>query len=107
MPTQHFIIEGKHLGTAERTPRFVHAEVHNPVGYAFFCPCCGDVWARCPVEDQPWTVWTKPCRKHSTSALDIPGSLWLSWDKEFSLALPQEVLRWELERHLDHMEQGS
>jgi hypothetical protein len=103
--TQHIIVEGRHLGTTERPPALVMGQFQRPISYAFFCPCCAEIWARCPVEGQErWMVQTIPCRKHSTSKYVVPGSLTLPWDGEFTTALPKDALSWELERHLDHAE---
>ena len=106
---QHFIVEGKYLGTAERQMLFVHAQPQRPVSYAFFCPVCAEVWARCPVERADGTtenfmVWTQACRKHTFHRLAVPGSLTLSWEPDFTAAFPDELVRWEFDRHLDYAE---
>ena len=109
---QYFIVEGKVLGSAERSMVFVHAQPQCPQSYAFFCPVCAEVWARCPVErregqTEPFMVWSIPCRKHRTHALAIPGSLMLEWEPEFVEAFPDEVVKWEFDRHLEFYERGS
>lgn len=105
MYPQHFIVEGKYLGTAQRKLSIVHHEVQAPYSYAYFCPHCAELWARCPVEvpsgHAPFQVWSIPCRKHPIDSLRVPGSLFLEWDKTFNNCLPEGVLRWELDRHLD------
>lgn len=105
---QHFIIEGKHLGTALRSKAIVHAQMEIPYSYAYFCPCCAEVWARCPVEcpegHSPFQVWEVPCKKHFTDNLRIPGSLWLSWDKTYNDSFPEGMVKWELDRCLDYAE---
>lgn len=107
---QHFIIEGKHLGIAQRELVFSHADIHAARSYAFVCPVCGDLWAKCPVLDgakeQQYMVWTKACRKHPRHGLEIPGSLQLSWEQEFTEAFPEAVVKWELDRHLDFAERS-
>lgn len=103
---QHFIIEGKHLGTAHRSKVFVHAELQPPQAYAYFCPLCAEIWARCPVEgigaDPNWRVLTMYCRKHSHPLWQVSGSILTVWDEGFVAAFPEEVLRWELQRHFEH-----
>jgi hypothetical protein len=104
--TQHFIIEGKYLGSTERDMVYVHSQKQVPTSYAFFCPKCAALWATCPVEVVPgqpehFMVWTRACKRHFYHAQEVPGSLWMEWDKDFNAAFPPEVLRWELNRHLD------
>jgi hypothetical protein len=103
---QHFIVEGKYLGNAMRGRVFIYAEPVPPHSYAFFCPVCAEVWARCPVEivatgkHREFTVSTHPCRKHTTHALAFPGSLW-NWDEDFTAAFPDAVIAWEFHQHLE------
>lgn len=94
--TQFFEIERRPCGTAERTTAL---EGLAPLGYAFFCPQCGEVWAIAPIPERDFQVWTRPCRRH-TYPLSLPGSLWLSWDEDFNDALPEGVVRREFELHL-------
>ena len=107
---QHFIVEGRVLGCAERQALFVHAQLQLPTSYAFFCPVCSEVWARCPVvvegkgDPEPFMVWTLPCRKHPTHQLAVPGSLMLSWEPGFVGVFPDEVVKWEFDRHLEFYE---
>lgn len=103
---QHFIVEGRYLGQAPRSRVMVHGEPQYPRPYAFFCPCCGDVWARCPIDGAPedWMVWSLACRKHRVGQLGVPGSLMLTWDAAFNKGFPQEVIEWEFERHLEFIE---
>ena len=109
--TQHWFIENKHFGTSSI------AGTHRPHGHgfaapcsqAYFCPACGDVWARVVVEDsQSPTGNTRfelnqvLCRKHSDAKLlslspEAGGTLakpW--WRSEFNQSIPHAVLTWEL-----------
>lgn len=106
---QHFFAEGKFLGTAERTLEHFHNEVTVPFGYAFFCPVCADVWARCPVVvgtvESKYMVQTISCRKHPAHHnMGVSGSLFLAWDKTFNNLLPDEAVQRELLVHLDYAE---
>lgn len=110
--TQHFIVEGKYLGSAERQMTSRHGPVQVPPSYAFFCPVCAEVWARCPVEvvegqQEQFMVWTKACHKHFHHSMEVPGSLYLDWDKEFTESFPEGVLKAELLLHLDFYEKGK
>lgn len=112
---QQFIIDGRLFPAVERQPSFCAGQEILPVSYAFFCPCCADVWARCPVTDSAGTVAlfqpvTNHCRKHRP--LDqrkhwlIPGSVWLEVyadDTEYLAAMPQELLQQELLLHADYL----
>lgn len=96
---QAFFIEGRYLGTTER--QFSLLAGSPPLSYGFFCHACGEVYAKCPIADRPWQYWSRTCRKCSGGgSLGIPGSLELSWDKEFTEALPLAVLQWEFEREV-------
>lgn len=104
---QHFIIEGRHLGTAMRRSESREDGARVPLSLAFFCRVCGDLWAKCPVEASPgkpsaWICYNVDCRKHQKpGGVAVPGSLHLSWDDEFSSSFPLEVVRWEFDRHLE------
>jgi len=105
--TQQFIVNGKYLGAAPRTFVPVHETLAPPSSYAYFCPVCADLWARCPVTDtitnsmEKFQVWTVPCEKHQhNSHHHIPGSLFLVWDKTFNESFPEDVLRYELNQAL-------
>lgn len=105
---QHFIIEGRYLGHGARglaVDRDLGAG--RPLSLMFFCHACGEVYAKCPVE--PTTAWRAEhatCRKcRPRGMVHVPGSIW-TYDSTFTAAFPDAVLQWELQRHLDWMEQG-
>ena len=118
MSTQHFLIRGKHFGTAERTvgdtPLLIRGEPAPPHGEAFFCPICTELWAQCPVEGEPSTVHISPCDKHhpgehfgswslgAVSPYQVPGSLMLSYDATWNNSLPLPILVREFHLHLNH-----
>lgn len=113
--TQHFILEGRYLGSALRSTSFSRRDscggVYErvPLSYAFFCPVCAEVWARCPVElpngtQRQFFALTLACRKHEVSAWQVPGALQCGSDEDFFAAFPDEVVKWEFERHLEWCE---
>jgi hypothetical protein len=106
---QHFIIDGKYFGQSERQLERVHETYQVPWSLAFFCPDCGEVWARCPVTvddvQQKFRVLQSPCKKHQALHWLPAGSLTLSYDEDFSNAFPFEVLQRELLLYLDWAEQ--
>lgn len=110
---QRFIVEGRYLGEGRRTFDKRGMVPSAPVSYAFFCPVCAEVWARCPVslpdseKYQPFQVLTANCRKCRTNnVFKVPGELTCSWDHEFVEAFPQEVLQRELMLLLDLYQEG-
>ena len=102
---QHFIVHNKHLGTAERESVFIHARPQLPFSYAFVCPECGDLWARCPVllgdKMQKFFLWNCNCKKCSQSVLHPRGSLLLALEPEFNAAVLEAAAHWEFERAMD------
>lgn len=99
---QSFIVEGKFLGTALRTHTSWTKDASPPDGYNFCCPTCGNLWAVCPVVGRPFHFLTRGCPSHERIAGD--GSLWTGWDADFTGSFPQDLLRRELDWHLQHME---
>jgi hypothetical protein len=106
---QHFIIEGKYLGHASRVVEVT--ALRCPPSYGFYCMGCGDVYAKCPIEGQPWVYHQRTCRKcrlyNSPATNGLPGSIQLPWDEEFTEAFPLPVLRWEFERELEYYDKGN
>ena len=98
MWTQTFLVEGRYLGTAMRKHDSKHAD--PPRGCLFVCPSCGRTWATCPIEGRPFQVWVRPCLQHPLWK-DF-GSVWLSWDPDFTDAFPPDLLSRELNYLLEH-----
>lgn len=103
---RHFIIEGRHLGTAEIAEEIIHGTLIAPVPFAYFCPKCAELWARFPIEGsvKNWQVYHQPCRKHSHDWFSPAGALFLSWKPEFLETFPDEAVRWEFERWMNFYE---
>ena len=108
--TRHFIIGGKLLGSAAIPLPYAQSDRYALTSYAYFCPHCGDTWARCPVEipawQQPsqWTVWNCPCKSCKAYSGQVPGSLLFPWDAVYSELVLSAIPHWEFQRHLDHAE---
>ena len=107
MPTTSFFIRERFLGTLRARTTF-EACPWGYYSYAYFCPVCGEVWARVVCDrDVPeplrWHVREHPCEQHSTiwhvSGTLLPGSDLINLD-----VLPPEVLRYEFQQHLSHYE---
>lgn len=105
---QHFIIEGKWLGQSPRQKVWAHNEPQTPCSLLFFCEVCGTVYATCPVcevqgHPSTWQSVRKCCSQCQPNTFTAPaGSIWLSWDEPFTLALPPAVLEREFLLHLNH-----
>jgi hypothetical protein len=107
--TREFFVGQQYLGSGPAPQEFVHDEVHDPIGQAFFCPICSEVWAQALVEGQPTQVRHRPCAKHRPgdrysfnslghiSQYDIPGSLWLAESRTWNDSLPERVVARELQ----------
>jgi hypothetical protein len=93
--TQHFTIGGKYLGSSVRNHTTWTHDAAPPDGFSYCCPTCGSLWASCPVVDRPFHFLTRGCPQHQQVSND--GSLWTSWDTDFTDAWPPELLRIELQ----------
>lgn len=117
MYEQHFYAEDRFLGSVVRPAMIVRAERQPPYSYAYFCPKCGELWAKCPVkplgvlgelvEVNQWQIQGGYCRYHpGPSPFTVAGSLLLSWEPEYTnllLSCP-DVVEWECQRHLEFIE---
>ena len=110
---QLFFIESRLLGEAPRGKVFWHEQLAEPPSDLFYCPICGEVWAKFPIlrDDGScckWQSYSRMCRKcgpkHQRFLSDWPGSVTRTWDREYMQALPVPVLVWELERHIESWE---
>lgn len=101
--TQTWFIDGKCLGQAPCTAEHIRTELPPPRSLAFFCPVCGDVWARRIIEPATrWNVLTRECKKHIAPRYCEPeGSVWIDYDRDFLKNLPKEVLLYELNLRLE------
>jgi hypothetical protein len=61
----------------------------------YFCPTCGEVWARIAVEGQSWVAHHIGCAQHPSPVYDVGGSFIPLWRSRLD-DLPQEVLEYEL-----------
>lgn len=107
MLEQAWIIEGKFYGTAARYPLANIGNSTEVYGYAFCCAYCGRTWARAPVVERRFQFLMRDCRKCGLgrfySPERPPGSVYVSWDREYTVALPDAVLQWEFDRHMDNL----
>jgi len=99
------VIEGRDFGTFDTPAEYRHGQLYPPSGYAWFCPQCGEVWARAAVEGRPFTVWTRRCIACPGLRYEFAGSIILDWEREFNEALPRAVKEREMALHLAWAEQ--
>lgn len=108
--TQHFFLGREYYGSTKREAFTRLGEVWVPYGYAFFCPVCIEIWARCPIEGELTHPVQRWCGKHALGEVfgrggpvrtcdmhDWAGHLWLASDQRFSLSLPEPLLQREID----------
>jgi hypothetical protein len=92
--------------TPPRKPLILEGTFMHPTGYAWFCPTCGDIWARAVVEGCSFQLIHMPCvlHPHPFPTREPAGSLYIFWDQLFLDTLPLALLHRELLLHLNHFE---
>lgn len=95
--TQTWFIDKQMYPPVECLRERIHNEHPPPLSLAFFCPQCGDIWARRVITPAtPWNVLTRECRKHKAPRYCEPeGSVWIAYNTEYVKNLPKSVLRYE------------
>lgn len=104
----HFEVKDRAYGESVRDFTAVHGRSCIPASYAFFCPHCGEIWARARVSGgDRWMAMTKECEKHTSQLwFDPAGSIWIGYDLAYVASLPHEVLVREFELHLTAVERA-
>ncbi len=98
MPASYFL-GSAYLGQVPRL--WWDAAQMSHVSLAFFCPRCGEIWARAhDTAAAEWHVITRGCTKHPTWAFEPGGLLSLPWFKSQDLPLP--VLEREFHLWYEH-----
>ena len=95
--TQTWMIDGKLVCQAPIGLEYIHAQAHPPYSYAYFCPQCGELWARRIISPATrWVTLTHECIRHEAPRYCEPGgSIWKNLDTDFLKHLPKEILRRE------------
>lgn len=90
-----FLLGSRNLGSAKWPHQYSHEQRHVPYSRAYFCPKCGDIWARMFVHANPehWTVSTRHCRRHVTRFSVIDSGTFIQYGGEivqenFDIPLP-------------------
>lgn len=103
-PQTHYFLGNQLLATTSIRPLWDDSTV-SCVSTAYFCPACGEVWARIMLEGARWLAVTAPCSKHTSSSRK-GGYFIMPWRKTY-WELPQEVLKYELQLLLDRYDKGE
>lgn len=107
MYRQAFTIHGQPYGGGLREEVFVRGELQTPWSTAFFCPHCGEIWAKATIPGARFRVYTHPCEKHPSQTPvwvnEVPGSVFLTHDRDYEDSLPEEVWRRELDLAFEHI----
>jgi len=106
-----YFIDNKYLGKSK-----VPKELEWEESVFWYCWKCGEVYARFPVEDQPWQgypphwrAWEGCCRACPPCAIkmcNMPGSVWHWSSFRYNSQYPEEVLKRELLLTIDAYEKG-
>lgn len=98
-----FFVGDKYLGRGIARP----PARGTPSHYAWFCPQCGEIWARAVVElpGIEWQTYRVLCPRHQHPGwFTVPGSIWQMLDTELNDALPPAALQREFTIHLNHFD---
>lgn len=99
--TQTFWVRDGPSGQSSRDYDQVHGRPVPPEGCAYFCPDCGEVWARVSIPGRPFAVFARLCERHCRGWLsNVGGSLWLDWHRDFNESIPMTLLMREFCLHL-------
>ncbi len=103
---RHFFIDGQYLGTGPAADyAFRDERARKPWATAYFCPICGEVWARIAIDGQQYHVYSLPCIKHIPKwEFTVYGSVWMDNERQLTDSFPPAVLARELDIHLKHGE---
>jgi hypothetical protein len=107
VPLQHFLVQSRYLGSRQ-VPAFLRSSTFGmrpTYGVCWFCPQCGEIWARLAVEGASYHQhWTESCPKHGGGAIDRECRFeW--WPSALEADWPEEALRYVLLQELKLFEQ--
>jgi hypothetical protein len=103
-----YFLEGQAAGSGFADSTIIHAEVHPPIGRAYFCPICAKTWFQAELLKRPTECINRPCFLHSPGTLfgghsigsvantEVPGSV-VGYHPGHSLvSLSKVLITWEL-----------
>lgn len=100
---RHFFLRGAHITSQQANAIHHIGGYYKPDGLAFFCKHCSELWFISPVDGRKSMVYTQDCDKHEADwSLDLPGSIWLSWDNFWNQEIPRFLLIRELKLLIKH-----
>jgi len=109
MLKQILFINGKLIEQREIKGFFSRGEYWPGLSRVWVCPKCGDAWAKAVVladeKVRPFQVYSHPCEQcDALTYMDPPGSIYLSYDKDFLETLGEAALRREFLLHADYVQ---
>jgi len=98
-----FFVENHLVGVGKRGYETTKGELHVPFSYVYFCPNCGEPWARivCDDPNTRWIHYRRKCPKHG------PPFLLAFGDEEFNEAAPLSVWVREFKLAMQWLEMGG
>lgn len=109
MYTRTFLIEGKYYGQADIPELSFGQRLHPPHSTLFYCKQCGAMYAQCPTKRgfdgklMSWQALAGICKRCEPEfPWEIPGSIWLVWNKSSTAFLSQEIMERELILAIDN-----
>jgi hypothetical protein len=89
-----WFLEDKHIGSGTMPSPFKWGAPIPQHSNAYYCPVCGDVWARIAVQDAKWFFIPRRCKKHgppfllqyNTHELNSSAPIEI-WAREFLIAM--------------------
>lgn len=91
----HYFLGTRLLASTNVLPKWTESQVEL-FSNAYFCPHCGDVWARVVVDGRQHNPLTVPCSKHGNGSFIFP------WRQGCPSELPPEVLLYEFNLRLNN-----
>lgn len=103
MQPVHFFVGSTFMGNGQRDMLDHEPKRSPPLSTAFFCPKCGEVWARTVIPGQAYMVYALLCERHTLDwPWQVPGSIWLACEAQHNASLSREMLEREFAIHLAH-----
>lgn len=92
------------ISSVQRTQVF--NELQKPTGLSFYCSMHHSLWMQAIIKDENSRVLTLPCEQCKRTFLQPwPGSLWLDWDKQWNMRIPNELLKREFLLHFNILQE--
>lgn len=103
-----WVVEGQHCGTS-KIPLVTAWGITRSRSVAYFCPMCCRVWATVKYDTlAKFSVQHMGCKDCPVDYEgEVPGALWISYDKQQNAAMPARAVQREFELTLAHFERRN